>query len=306
MDAFVVSVAKIIGENASVHISRYPRDAISKVNKFLEAAEEQKETVRVYAVGGDGILFDCLNGMLKYRNHELTSVPYGNANDFLRAFNDKDVSAFRDIKNLAEAPTILTDVFNCGWTVCLTNAAMGLEGSSILETEKMAKKLSAIPFLRKLIPLLYIVGAVIVLLKKDLRSQYYNITIDGVDYSGEYIDVNIGNSHANGGKNTPNPYATPNDGWLDAVFIKNMSFLNCLRCVGPYTRGQYERYPNYFFHVRFKHFLATSDKPIRICADGETFYGSDLEVEVFHEGLKFAAPAGMTYHPVKEYVHDQK
>jgi len=65
----------------NTHISRYPRDAIAVVHRFIASCPGD-ETVRIYAVGGDGILFECLNGMVDFPNAELTSVPYGNANDF--------------------------------------------------------------------------------------------------------------------------------------------------------------------------------------------------------------------------------
>jgi diacylglycerol kinase family enzyme len=305
MNDFIASVPETLGKEANVMISRYPRDAISKVNDYLKTATEHGETVRVYAVGGDGALFDCLNGMLKYPDHELASVPYGNANDFLRAFGEENVAVFRDIKKLSEAPAIPTDIFRCGSNMAIVNAALGLECSSILETEKLARKLSKIPFLRRLIPVLYVIGAVIVLHNKKLRSQYYNMTLDGRDFSGEYIDISIGNSYANGGKNAPNPYAVPNDGYLDAVFIRKMPFLKCLFRINDFTQGKFEKYPDSFFHVRFKELHASSRDPIRISADGEAFYTSELNIKIHPGALKFAAPEGITYKHIKEYTSDK-
>jgi diacylglycerol kinase family enzyme len=301
VQSFISSVSEQIGKTATVLISRYPRYAISKVNYFLKNAEEENEKVRVYAVGGDGILFDCLNGMLKYRGHELASVPYSNTNDFLRAFGDENIEMFRDIKKLSGSPSIATDIFRCGENVALINAAIGLEGSSILITEKMTKKLSKIPFLRRLIPKLYELGAIIVLFNKKLRSQFYFLTIDGVDYSGEYIDINIGNCFGTGGKNITSPYAVPNDGYLDAIFIKNMPFFKSLIAIGAFVKGKFEKYPECFTHLRFKKFYAASDEPIRTCADGEAFYSSYLNIEIYPGALNIIAPEELSYKCVKTY-----
>jgi diacylglycerol kinase family enzyme len=306
IDEFIISARRQIEGSTTFFVSRFPRDAVMKVNNFLKAATEKGETVRVYAVGGDGILFDCLNGMMKYRNHELTSVPYGNANDFLRAFGNENVQAFRDVKALSKAGTVKTDIFRFGENVGMANGAIGLECSSIIETEKMAKKLSKLPFARKLIPLLYTLGAVVIILNSKLRTQYYNITLDGVDYSGEYVDINVGNCYANGGKNSPNPYAMPNDGWLDAVFVKKMSALKCLLVIGDYINGHFEKHPKLFFHVRFKELHATSDQPLRVCTDGESFYTSDYTMTVYPSALNFVAPEGMMYKPYKEYRGDKQ
>jgi signal transduction histidine kinase/diacylglycerol kinase family enzyme/DNA-binding NarL/FixJ family response regulator len=301
MNAFSENVINILGDAATIIISHYPRYAISKVNSYLSEKTKNGEHVRVYAVGGDGILFDCLSGVLRYPETELASVPYGNANDFLRAFGSENVPLFRDIKMLSESPSISTDIFRCGANMALVNAAIGLEGSSILVTESMAKKLSKIPFLRKLIPTLYVLGAVVVLFDKKLRSQYYQITLDGVDYSGEYIDINIGNCFGNGGSNASNPYAVPNDGYLDAIFIKNMPLLKCLIAVSSFTGGDFEKFPEDFFHVRFKKMFASSEEPIRIAADGEAFYTSEVSIEIHPGAVNIIAPEGMTYRPFKEY-----
>jgi diacylglycerol kinase family enzyme len=301
MCEFISSVTQILGDSTSVIISRYPRYAISKVNNFLKEAEEQGERVRIYAVGGDGILFDCLNGMLRYPKNELANVPYGNANDFLRAFGSENVPLFRDIELLSKSPSVPTDIIEYGENSALSIVSLGLEGSAILETEKMAKRLSKISFMRKLIPTLYTLGAVVVIFNKKLRSQYYNVTIDGVDYSGEYVDINIGNSFGNGGKNAANPYAIPNDGWLDAVFIKKMPLIKCLLAVGPFVRGKFEKYSNNFIHVRFKKLYANSPESIRICADGEAFYTSEVNIEINPGAIQILAPEGVSYRPFKEY-----
>jgi diacylglycerol kinase family enzyme len=306
MSEFISSVKQILGDNATVIISRYPRYAISKVHNFLKEATGQNEHVRVYAVGGDGILFDCLNGILRYPETELASVPYGNANDFLRSFGSENIPLFRDIELLSKSPSVSTDIIEYGENSALSIVSMGLEGSAILVTEKMAKRLSIIPFMRKLIPTLYTLGAVVVIFNKKLRSQYYNVTIDGVDYSGEYVDINIGNSFGNGGKNASNPYAIPNDGFLDAVFVKKLPLLKLLTAVGPFVRGDSDKYPEFFFHVRFKELTANSPQSIRICADGEAFYTSEVNIHINPCAVNILAPEGVSYRPFKEYKHNDQ
>jgi diacylglycerol kinase family enzyme len=300
MSDFITSVEELIGESATIRISRYPRDAVAKVNNFLEAATENNEQVRVYAVGGDGILFDCLNGMQKYRDHELASVPYGNSNDFLRAFGEENVHLFRDIKKLSESPSIWTDVFLCSSNVAIANAAIGIESSTLLITEQLAKKFASIPFLRFLIPSLYRISAISIFFNKKLRCQHYDITLDGEDYSGDYMDINIGNCFGNGGSNVPNPNALPNDGKLNAIFIKKMPVIKCLFRMGAFLKGNFEKYPDDFFEVKFEFLHAMSDEPIRIATDGEAFYTSDLYIETFHDALRIVAPEGLAYRQYKE------
>jgi diacylglycerol kinase family enzyme len=304
MKSFIESVPELVGERATVLVSRYPRDAILKVHNFLKNAAANGEKARVYAVGGDGILFDCLNGMVEFPENELASIPYGNANDFLRAFGKENVPLFRDIKKISESPSVMTDVFRCNENIAVSIASVGLEGSAILVTESIAKKLSGFKLLRRLIPTLYTIGALIVLCNERLRSQYYFITVDGVDYSGEYVDINIGNSFGNGGKNASNPFAVPNDGYLNAIFVKKMSFFKCLMYMGQFTKGNFDKFSRGFIHVKFKEMTATSEDPIRICADGEAFYARKLDIAIRPNALRVIAPEGVTYKPFREYVED--
>ncbi|MDR0986630.1 MAG: hypothetical protein LBL98_02890 [Ruminococcus sp.] len=300
MQNFINETAEIFGEKGTSIISLYPRYAISKVTDFLGEASARGEQVRVYAVGGDGILFDCIGGVLRHPEHELASVPYGNANDFLRSFGSENMSLFRDIKLLSESPSVLTDVYRCGENYGISIASVGIESTAVLVTDKMSKRLSKMPFLRKFIPMLYAVGAVVAIFNKKLISQYYSVEIDGKDYSGEYTGINMANSFGNGAKNTSNPYAMPNDGFLDAVFIKKMPIIKSLLRVSAFTRGKFEKYPDDFFHVRFKKLYAASEEPIRICVDGEAFYTSELSVEIFPNALRIIAPEGVSYKPFKE------
>ena len=45
------------GAEYKIYISRYPRDAVAAVHRYVSNVPPD-ETARVYAVGGDGILFD--------------------------------------------------------------------------------------------------------------------------------------------------------------------------------------------------------------------------------------------------------
>jgi hypothetical protein len=69
--------------NFSTMFSHYPRDAMQLIQRQINTAEEG-ETVRVYAIGGDDILFDCLNGIMGLSNVELAIKNHGDTNDFIR------------------------------------------------------------------------------------------------------------------------------------------------------------------------------------------------------------------------------
>jgi len=80
----------------SIHISRYRRNATSIVQEEVEKAKEN-DIIRVYAVGGEEILFDCVNAVVLFPNMQLAAIPYGETCDFLKIFGDSNMESFKDI-----------------------------------------------------------------------------------------------------------------------------------------------------------------------------------------------------------------
>ncbi|GHV34608.1 lipid kinase [Clostridia bacterium] len=295
---FLLSVERCfsVGKRAEykTYISRFPRDAIAAVRRYI-ASVPAEETVRVYAVGGDGILFDCLNGIVNYPNAELASVPYGNANDFVRAFGEGQADKFRDIKAMSCAPTVLTDIIQCGVNYSISNCSFGIEAAAVIRMNYLAKILGKLHSRRKLIPMLYRLGAAVHLLDKGQCVQKYELTLDGKDFSGKYTGISVGNIFGNGGTNTPNPYAVPNDGVLNAIFLRESSALATLAVLPDYCAGRYEQRPKSFFAETFTEMRIKSEEPMYVILDGESFFARGFSMKVLPKAVKIVAPVGLTY-----------
>ncbi|GHV39093.1 diacylglycerol kinase [Clostridia bacterium] len=296
--AFLLSVEWCfsVGKRAEykTYISRFPRDAIAAVRRYI-ASVPPEETVRVYAVGGDGILFDCLNGIVHAKNAELASIPYGNANDFVRAFGEGNADKFRDIKSMSVAPTVPTDIIKCGVNYAISNCSFGLEAAAVIRMGYLAKMLSKLHSRRKIIPLLYKLGAVVHLFDKGKFVQEYTVTLDGEDFSGRYVNINVGNVFGNGGSNTPSPYAVPDDGIINAIFLKESSTPAILSFISDYCAGGYERHPKAFFARSFRELNVKCEEPMYVVLDGERFFTKNFSLKVLPKAVKIVAPAGLTY-----------
>jgi len=83
----------------SIQFSRYRRNAIGIIQEEAEKAKSGS-VIRVYAVGGEEILFDCLNGVAHFHNTQLASIPFGESNDFIKIFGEDKIESFRDIPTL--------------------------------------------------------------------------------------------------------------------------------------------------------------------------------------------------------------
>jgi diacylglycerol kinase family enzyme len=282
-----------------IHISRFPRDAIVAIRNYFKDVSGD-ETVRVYAVGGDGILFDCLNGVVGLPNAELAIVPYGRTNDVVRAFGENKNDLFRDISLQATSPTIPTDIIYCGSVYALNFCTVGVESDAIMKTLALNKILESRQGIFRwlndtLYSLLYYLGGIQAALNKPVRSQHYTLTIDGEQLTGQYCSINIANGPCYGGNLNAVITAVPDDGFLDALFFKSTSSLKILGEMVPYTKGQYANYPSDFIWKRVRKVVIRSDSPLYIDLDGEVFFDTNITVEVVPSAVKIVAVKGLKY-----------
>lgn len=302
IETFIAQVKKQFettpGETYDIQISRFPRHAIQAVREYILGAGPET-VVRVYAVGGDGILFDCLNGIVGLPNAELAPVPYGRTNDFIRSFKEAPEDLFRNIPLLARAPVIPTDILCCGSSYALNLCTVGLESAAILRSVNMQQKLKAAPrFLktsRWIYNITYYLGGFIVLFDREMLKQEYTIAIDGEDLSGVYANVNIANGPCYGGNKSAVVTAVPDDGFMDVLLFKGTGTVRGLTRIFPYLKGRYDRFPNDFTLKRGKIISIRSRDPLIINLDGETFLDTTITVELIPGAVKIAAPNNLSY-----------
>jgi len=294
---FLLSVEKCFSvghrEEYNIYISRYPRDGVSAVKRYLSGVPKE-DPVRVYAVGGDGITFDCLNGLAKYENAELAIIPYGSANDVVRSFGKENMSLFRDIKLMSKAPTILTDLIHCDNKYAISQCSIGLEAKATQVFTDVFDRINTSAS-RKYVPLLYQLGAVKCLLDGSQSNVRYKLTIDGRDCSGEYLFINIGNMALNGGTNIPNPYAKPDDGQLDVILCDDASALCAIRMIPGYTKGGFEKFPKKMSHRRVKELCCEREQMMTVILDGETFRTRSVSVKILPKSVKVVTPNNLPY-----------
>ena len=274
-----------------IYISRHPRDAIAAVHRYLISVPYD-ETVRVYAVGGDGILFDCLNGMVNFPNAELTSVPYGSANDFVRTFGKGAKSAFRDIKKLSIAPARPVDIIHCGANYALIEVNVGIVGLTVYHANKILR--GATKWVHHYTSSVYNLSGVRSLTNTEVQKQDYSIIMDNTDMSGNYSNIHIANIPCDGGTSVPSPYSVPNDGELEAIFIRSGSKLDLVRKIGDRNRGSFEKHDT-FIYKKCRTMDIESESPLCVQMDGEAFFARDIKLKIIPSGIKFFAPEGLDF-----------
>ena len=280
-----------------IHITLFPREAIAAVHHYISSCPKE-EIVRVYAVGGAGLLFECLNGLVDFPNAELTSVPYGIASEFALSFGEVTSEKFQNIKNLLTAPSRPMDIIQCGTNYVLLGLTIGLIGQTVIQKNKIFPYLPQ-KWLKRNTGLAYSLCAVKTMFNKHVMQQKYSILVDGRDMSGQYSNMFISNIATKGGGLVPTPYARPNDGLLDVLFAECSKKLTVIKTIGDLNNGHYAKY-GFYRYEQCKAMEIRSDDLLSVEMDGEAFYAREIKLKIIPEGVKVVAPEGLDF---ADYSH---
>ncbi|MCL2042581.1 MAG: hypothetical protein FWG89_00425 [Treponema sp.] len=280
----------------TIHVSRFPRDATGFIPLFAKGLPDNT-VLRVYAVGGDGILFDCLNGIMGIKNAELAAIPYGHTNSFTRGFGKNYKAAFRNIQLQYNAPAIPIDVMRCGNNHALSYCVVGIEAEVVRlaenKREMMYSKNTFSQWLcRRLYKLFYYTSAFIVCMRKNIIEQRYEITIDGKSVSDVYLGLAVFNTPYYGENLHPVSNAKPNDGVLDMLNIRGLGFLRTYCLLPFYISGRYKLFPRNFQLNKGQKISIRSINPLRISMDDVFFFEPHLDIEILPAAVRFV-DAGM-------------
>jgi diacylglycerol kinase family enzyme len=279
----------------AIHISRFPRDAIIIIRKYM-AVTAGKALVRVYSIGGDGMAFGCLNGIVGLPNAELALVPYGSGNDFARSFGEGLVKEMRKIEAQINAPTVPADIIHCGTNYALNSCSIGIEAVAIRKIHKTQKRFWKLR--RKysfLNGLLYTLSGIAVAFDQEASGQHYRITVDDEKIEDNLALIYLANGRGYGADKVVIPEAVPDDGRLDMLTITKTSTLKTLRLLPDYMKGNYKKHPSEMIYRRVKGVSVTSDTPLCIALDGEVFFDTSLTIDIVPQAVRIAAVGGRTF-----------
>ena len=243
------------------------------------------EELRFYACGGDGTVNEVANGIIGYDNAAMTVIPVGTGNDFLKNFGD-DMEKFRDAENLWDGPQFPMDAIDVNGRVALTIACSGIDARVARDVHKYSES-----------PLLdgkssYIYSLAVNFLFKGIGS-HWTVTLDDVAVKGDWSLVAVCNGRYYGGGFMPVAEARMDDGVLNTLVVREVNRRTFLKFVGPYSRGEYAKFPEYAHCSCPKVVHIHSEKPdIVTCLDGESVVNSDVTIKLHDKKLNFFGPEG--------------
>lgn len=281
----VKSLAAQKGFEYKVCISERPKHAEEIVHKIMK--EYPDETVRFYACGGDGTLNEVAQGVVHYDNAQLTNLPYGTGNDFIRIFSkDGEFS----LENLIDGEVMDIDYIETSEGVSVNITTIGLDARvarGMQKYKRIFKQNGQLPYV------ISIFENIVTPMSRNLK-----IEIDGKDVSGDYVVLLVANGNYYGGGFNPVPDASVTDGKLNVLLIKKLSRLTVARVINAYKNGEYKNYPQYIDYFEAETVtVQQNDKYIMdLNLDGEVIGVSEAKISIGQKKIHFVVPKKSAVH----------
>lgn len=255
--------------------------AIELTRQLCESGEE----LRFYACGGDGTVNEVANGIIGYPNAAMTVIPVGTGNDFLKNFGDM-AELFTDAENLWDGPQFPMDAIDVNGRIAMTIACSGIDARVAKDVHKYGES-----------PLLdgkgsYVYALAINFLFKGIAS-HWTVELDGKAVEGDYSLIAVCNGRYYGGGFMPVAEAKMDDGVLNTLVVNKVDRITFLRFVGPYSKGNYAKFPQLAHCSTPKIIHISSTQPdIVTCLDGECITNDDVVIRLSDKRLNFFGPVG--------------
>ncbi len=262
----------------SVQITTAPGDAKRFANEHAKKGDE----VTVFLAGGEGTVFEALNGVMGYDNVTLAVIPIGSANDFLKFFPKEKKSSFRDIDDQVSGRPVKMDVIKAGEYYCLNGCSAGMDA---IVAKYMAN-------FRRMPLVSGTMAYNLAIVKCFLGKIGCRLTLkaDGKDLGNkECLFAVVANGPAYGGGYLAAPEAVPFDGELNFTVVEKINKLKILRFIGKYKKGQVDGLP--FVHrEKCNSFSVRSGTPVPVNLDGEIFETKEMDFHIVKGAVKFLIP----------------
>ena len=263
-------------EQFKIHVTTRIGDAQEDARKEAQTGDE----IRMFACGGEGTVFEVLNGTVGYSNVELGVIPCGSANDFLKYFDARD--PFLDIADQVYGETVEMDLIKAGDKYCLNGCSVGMD-AVVGRDMAIFKKW---PFVSG--SFAYTLAIVKTFLGK--LGITADISVDGETFKRKNcLFAVIANAPYYGGGYKGAPEAVPYDNELDFTLVDKISKFKILKFLGIYKKGEHKKL-DCCTMKKCSYMEFTAEKPIPVNLDGEIIESTGMKFELVKNAVKFVLP----------------
>ena len=283
------------GLDYEIYKTEGPRAVIGFLKNYFK--KNTKDTVRVYACGGDGTVHEVVNGLVGVDNAELAILPIGTGNDFVKTYGvtNDNIAAYRSFKPLINGKASPIDVSKLSgpsikeplYSVNVINfgfdAIVGARGNYYKEFGFPKKvKAGTNPYDYAL---------------KNDAMKYGRFNDIEVYADGEKLNekqmllATLAQGQWVGGQFKCAPKSDNTDGLIDVCVLKTMTFLGLGMIIGTYTKGKHLDKPRKkIVYRQAKQIKMVAPKEFDVCVDGEMIKGNNFVVEVCPKAIKLVPP----------------
>ncbi|MCQ2800918.1 MAG: YegS/Rv2252/BmrU family lipid kinase [Bacilli bacterium] len=285
---------RFAGLDYEIYETTGPRSVIPFLKEYLK---NNKETVRVYACGGDGTVHEVANGLVGFNNAELAILPIGTGNDFLKYYgvNGENIDQYRDFAPLINGeaqPIDLTKISGEGlnepwYSINVINFGF----DAIVDAMGNYYKEHGLPEGTKEGTNPYDYA-----LKHDAmkhgRFNDIEVYADGEKLNEKQLLLaTLAQGSYVGGQFKCAPKSKNDDGLIDVCVLKTMTYLGLGMIIGTYTKGKHLDKPRKkIVYRQAKEIKMVAPKDFDVCVDGEMIKGNNFVVEVCPKAIKLVAP----------------
>lgn len=278
------------GLDFEIYKTTGPRSVIPFLKEYLK---KSKDTVRIYACGGDGTIHEVANAIIGFDNAELAIIATGTGNDFVKIYGGKE--KFQDFSKLingkvqpvdvselngegVEGPIYSINVINFGF-----DAIVGARGNYYKEHGlPEGTKPGTNPYDYAL--------------KHDAmkhgRFNDIEVFADGEKLNEKQILLaTLAQGQYVGGQFRCAPKSDNTDGLIDVCVLKTMTFLGLGMIIGTYTKGGHLDKPRKkIVYRRAKEIKMVAPADFDVCVDGEMIKGNNFTVKVVPGAIRLVLP----------------
>jgi diacylglycerol kinase (ATP) len=277
------------GKKKGLSIAHEAAEALKKEGKEIEilVSEKKGDTLilaenlsiegvdAVLAVGGDGTLFEIINGLLSKRETlpiPIGQIPVGTGNSFIKDLGIESVDdALTQIK-AGKTRNIDLGEFSCSeGKFYFANLLGSGFVSNVAYRAKRYKMLGSFA---------YVMGVLEEVI--FLKPSAIEIELDGKLIKRDALFTEICNSKYTGGDMLMAPDAKIYDGLLDIVLLNKVSRRKVLSLFPAIFKGKHVE-DEVVECFKGKKISVKSDRPLLLTPDGETFGMTPIEVQI-HPG----------------------
>ena len=282
----ITYTCKELGVEYEIYHTTTVGDGTRFVRAICESYPETEK--RFYACGGDGTLFEVLNGAVGYENTEITVIPLGTGNDFTKAFTNRE--NFKNIRRQILGKSQRIDLMKYGDRYSLNVINLGFD-CDVVQRVAQIKRSAFVPS-----KMAYAM-AIADVFTKPFGKNFKVIIDDKEMVEHEFMLCAIANSNFYGDGYRVAPNAALNDGYMDLCLVDRVSRSKFIKIIPKYKSGEHvdkedrSFYP-FLRYQKCQKVVIESKTPMGLCADGEVSPITTVEITCVPNALSFSIPKG--------------